>query len=48
VRAIAAGGFHTCAALTTGSLMCWGTNGQGQVGDGTNDEQDAPADVVVP
>jgi len=27
---------HTCAILDDGSLMCWGNNWYGQVGDGTN------------
>ena len=31
-----AGGFHTCATSTGSSLYCWGSNGLGQVGDGSN------------
>lgn len=35
VAAIAGGGRHTCALLTTGALRCWGSNQYGQVGNGT-------------
>lgn len=34
--AIQAGGSHTCAITTNGGVMCWGANGQGAIGDGTN------------
>jgi cysteine-rich repeat protein len=32
VAALAAGGFHTCALLTTGHVRCWGYNGEGVLG----------------
>jgi alpha-tubulin suppressor-like RCC1 family protein len=35
VRQVAAGGAHTCAVKTDGTLWCWGYNKYGQVGDGT-------------
>ncbi|MCH7781217.1 MAG: hypothetical protein IH848_10245, partial [Acidobacteria bacterium] len=38
VTAIAAGGFHTCALKAGGSLVCWGRNVYGQVGDGASGE----------
>jgi alpha-tubulin suppressor-like RCC1 family protein len=34
--AIAAGGYHTCAILTGGSVKCWGGNGWGELGLGIN------------
>lgn len=34
VTSIAAGGFHTCARLSSGTTRCWGANGFGQLGYG--------------
>ncbi|MEA1053475.1 hypothetical protein U5801_27265, partial [Lamprobacter modestohalophilus] len=33
VQAIAAGGQHSCAVMTSGAVECWGFNGDGQLGD---------------
>jgi alpha-tubulin suppressor-like RCC1 family protein len=51
---IAAGGFHTCAVLTTATstpaneVWCWGNNGDGQLGDLTRDNRVAPTQVSLP
>jgi len=36
VKEIVAGGNHTCAITTTNKVRCWGYNGHGQLGLGTN------------
>jgi len=42
---VSVGGHHTCAIKTDGSLWCWGHNGYGQVGDGTNINKNSPIPV---
>jgi alpha-tubulin suppressor-like RCC1 family protein len=39
---IAAGFAHTCAVTDDGGVYCWGANDKGQLGDGTDDDSDAP------
>jgi alpha-tubulin suppressor-like RCC1 family protein len=45
--AIAAGGAHTCAVLTTGDVMCWGSNAEGQLGIGSTSNTRVPSAVDI-
>lgn len=46
VVAIAAGGAHTCALVSFGTVRCWGDNGSGALGDGTRVSRNTPVPVV--
>jgi len=46
--AIAAGGLHGLALLQDGSVWAWGTNDDGQVGDGTTTAVVEPVRVIAP
>jgi cysteine-rich repeat protein len=37
---------HTCVALGTGEVYCWGRNNYGQIGDGTTVNRSVPTAVV--
>lgn len=45
--ALATGGRHTCALISGGSVMCWGADESGQVGNGSTSQQQAsPVQVL--
>ena len=47
VAAIDAGDHHSCAVIATDSVMCWGYNLFGQLGDGTSgNKRTLPVDVL--
>ncbi len=45
---LSAGGDHTCAVKTDGSLWCWGENGSGQLGVGGSSDRTTPTQVTIP
>jgi alpha-tubulin suppressor-like RCC1 family protein/glutaredoxin len=45
---ISAGGDHTCVVLKNGSVMCWGSNSSGQIGNGYAGYYSVPIFVVDP
>jgi Regulator of chromosome condensation (RCC1) repeat len=46
VKQISAGWDHTCAVTTTNSVLCWGDNASGEVGDGTRTDRLKPVLVT--
>jgi alpha-tubulin suppressor-like RCC1 family protein len=45
VVALAAGAFHSCALKTDGTVVCWGYNFNGQLGDGSTTARLSPTAV---
>lgn len=45
VISLAAGFYHTCAVTADGGAYCWGTNNDGQLGDGTTIHRTTPVGV---
>ena len=43
--ALTTGGAHACGLTASGTALCWGANGRGQLGDGTTTSRAAPAPV---
>jgi alpha-tubulin suppressor-like RCC1 family protein len=46
VADVTAGGSHTCALTTAGTVRCWGWNGFGQLGSGDGQNALQPVDVA--
>jgi alpha-tubulin suppressor-like RCC1 family protein len=42
---IGIGDFHTCGLATTGSILCWGRNSEGQLGNGTQNPSSTPTAI---
>lgn len=47
IRHIEAGGYHSLAQLSSGGVLTWGNNGQGQLGDGTTVDRSIPVRVCA-
>jgi hypothetical protein len=48
VKAFDTDGYTTCAIDLADALYCWGTNGSGEVGDGTTTPRERPVHVALP
>ena len=44
--AVSVGGNHSCGVTASGAAYCWGSNGAGELGDGTTTNQLSPVQVA--
>lgn len=47
-RSLALGARHTCALMTNNKAYCWGNNKDGRLGNGNNQTQKLPTQVMLP
>jgi alpha-tubulin suppressor-like RCC1 family protein len=45
IKAMSAGGYHSCVVASNNKVWCWGRNNQGQLGDGSLVDTKAPVAV---
>ena len=45
VTSVSSGEYHSCALTSSGAVMCWGLNSNGQLGDGTNTQRNSPVSI---
>ena len=45
-RSITSGGQHSCGIAVDSTAYCWGANGSGQLGDGTESDRTVPVPVT--
>ncbi len=48
VTAVAAGALHSLALTSTGAVLAWGYNADGELGDGSTANSDVPVKVKLP
>ncbi|WP_050565879.1 RCC1 domain-containing protein [Salinispora arenicola] len=48
VTAVAAGRRHSLAVTSTGTVLAWGSNSDGRLGDGTTTDSNTPVEVSLP